>query len=61
MSSAEITKVVIAVEIEGATYFVDLPLNRMMILIKMASGLSDSGALPVVKAPDGYKFEVLGA
>lgn len=58
-TSAEITKVVIAVEVEGKPYFVNLPLDRMMILMKMASGLSDTGALPVVKAPDGYAFTEL--
>lgn len=58
--TAEITKVVIAVEIGGAPYFVNLPLDRMMMLMKIASGLSDIGALPVVKAPDGYAFHTLG-
>lgn len=59
--TAEITKVVIAVEIDGAPHFVNLPHERMVILMKLAEGLSDTGALPVVRAPDGYVFQVLEA
>lgn len=56
---AEITKVVIAVEIAGAPYFVNLPHDRMLILMKLASSLGDDG-LPVVRAPAGYAFHAIG-
>ena len=60
-TAAETTRVSIAVEINGAPHFVNLPLDRMMILIKMASSLSDTGSLPVVRATAGYQFQELGA
>lgn len=59
-ATAEITKVVIAVEIDGAPYFINLPHDRMVILMKLASSLGDNG-LPVVKAPAGYAFHAIGA
>lgn len=58
-TTAEITKVVIAVEINGSPYFVRLPHERMVLLMKLAEGLSDSGKLPVSRAPAGYAFQVL--
>ena len=49
-----------AVEIDGKPYFVGLPQDRMLMLVELAATLSDSGKLPVLAAPDEYKFEVLG-
>lgn len=54
--SAEITAVSIAVQIGGKPYFVNLPQERMLILMNMASGLFDNGHLHVVAAPESYKF-----
>lgn len=56
---SEISKVSIAVEIGGKPYFVNLPLDRMLMLMQLGSSLSDSGKLPVVAAPDGYRFTAL--
>lgn len=50
----------IAVQIGGKAYFVSLPHDRMMILMKMAEGLSDSGKLNVVAAPASYKLMPIG-
>jgi hypothetical protein len=54
----EIEKVSLAVQINGQAYFVALPQESLLILVKMAQGLSDDGslALPVKKAPPGYVF-----
>lgn len=56
-----ITAVSIAVEIGGKAYFVDLPHDRMMILMKMAEGLNDAGKLSVVAAPESYKLMPVGS
>lgn len=53
---SNIEKVSLAVQIEGKMYFVALPQERLQLLIKMAEGLSDTGRLPVIKAPDGFSF-----
>ena len=58
--TAEITRVSLAVEVDGEPHFVNLPLDKMMILVKMAAGLSDTGTLPVVRAPAGYVFQAMG-
>jgi len=55
-----IDKVSIAIEIEGKTYFVALDQDRMKLLMKMASGLSENGNLNVVKAPQDFKFTTIG-
>jgi hypothetical protein len=60
MSVGAITAVSIAVEIAGKAYFVNLPHDRMLILMKMAEGLSDSGKLGVVAAPAGYSLTPIG-
>ncbi|MDQ1921661.1 hypothetical protein [Massilia pseudoviolaceinigra] len=52
----DITAISIAIQMEGKTYFVALPHQRFMLLMKMAEGLSDSGRLPVVAAPASYQF-----
>jgi hypothetical protein len=56
----DIDKVCIAVEIEGKPYFVALEQDRMLLLMKMACGLSDNGQLNVVKAPQDFKFTAIG-
>lgn len=51
-----ITAISIAVQIDGKAYFVALPHERLVLLMKLAEGLSDSGQLPVVAAPASYQF-----
>jgi hypothetical protein len=55
-----ITKVTIAVEINGKPYFVNLPHDRALMVMNMAGGLSDDGRLHVTKAPEGFKFIEIG-
>lgn len=50
--STEISKVAVYVEIAGKAYLVALPQDRLQLAIKMISGLSDDGQLPVRAAPD---------
>ncbi len=49
-------KVSLAIEMDGQAYFVVLPQESLKLLVKMAEGLSDNGALPVKKCPDGFAF-----
>jgi hypothetical protein len=55
--TSEIGRINIAVEIDGAVCFVVLPQDKLRLLMNMAAGLSYSGALTVIKAPDDYKFQ----
>jgi len=55
---SNVTKVSLAVEIEGQAYFVALSQESLKLLVKMAEGLADNGKLPVVKCPAGYTFGV---
>jgi len=57
---SEITKVSISVEINGKPYLVDLPEDRKIILINMASGFSDNGKLNVIALPENLKFTTVG-
>ncbi|MET3998876.1 hypothetical protein [Marinobacterium sp. MBR-109] len=59
-SNAEIDKIALFIETAGQAYAVTLPHDRLMILVQMASGLSDSGALPVQKLPEGFEFTTIG-
>lgn len=54
-------KVCMAVEFDGQAYFVALSQDRLRLLLKMAEGLSDSGRLPVKKAPAGFVLQELPA
>jgi hypothetical protein len=56
---SNITAVSIAVQIDGKAYFVNLPHERMLILMQMASALFDGGRLGVVPAPPGFEFTAL--
>lgn len=58
---SQFTAVSLAVEYEGKPYFVALPQDRLQVLVKLAAGLSDSGSLPLTKAPEGFKFTTLEA
>lgn len=55
--SAVVSKVSLAIEIEGQAYFVALPQERLVLLVKMAEGLADNGKLPVQKCPAGFAFQ----
>jgi hypothetical protein len=54
-----IGRISVCVEVSGRLCFVALPHDRLMLLINLAASLSDNGKLPVVKAPDGFRFEHL--
>ena len=51
----EIQKVAVLVEMDGQAYYVNLPQDRLQLVVKLAQSLSDSGNLPVVKATN-FKF-----
>lgn len=58
MTTKKVGRVCLAVEIDGKPCFVALPQERLLMLVKMAAGLSDTGSLPVIEAP-GFRFEEL--
>jgi hypothetical protein len=58
MNPHEVTRVSFAVEIGGEVYHIDLPHDRMLILVQMAASLSDTGELPAKKSP-GYQMQEL--
>ena len=58
--NAEIDKIALFIETGGQAYAVTLPHDRLMILVQMASGLSDTGTLPVAKLPEGFEFTTIG-
>ena len=59
MSEAKvIEKISISVQISGNPYFVVMSHDKMMLLINLATSLSD-GSLKVKKAPEGFKFTTL--
>lgn len=55
----QFTRLSLAVEHNGKPYFVVIPQEHWEILLHMVSGISDNGALQLVSAPEGYKFEAL--
>ena len=55
----EIEKVSIAVQIKGQVYYVNLPQEQLKLVVRIASGLSESGSLRVTKAPEGQFLEVI--
>lgn len=57
---ADIDKIALFIETGGQAYAVTLPHEQLMILVQMASGLSDTGALPVQKLPEGFQFTTIG-
>ena len=54
-----IGRVCIYVEINDKPCAVALPHDSLLMLVNLASSLSDNGKLPVVALPDNFKFEVL--
>lgn len=54
-----IEKVSLQVQIDGRAYYVALPQERLVLLVKMAEGLSDNGKLPVTEAPPGHEFRAV--
>jgi hypothetical protein len=54
--SATIDKAALLVELNGQTYYVALPIDRLRMLVQLAESLSDNGRLQVVKAPDSVKL-----
>ena len=59
MSSHEIGRISLAIEVNGEPYFVVLPHDKLRLLLNLAKSLSESGTLHVTKAPEGYRFETL--
>lgn len=58
--SAEITRVAIMVEVDGNPHAVTLPHEQMMVLMKIATGFGENGALPLVALPEGFEFSTVG-
>lgn len=58
--TAEITRAAMFVESEGNLYTVNLPHEQMIFLCNVAATLSNSGALPLVKLPEGFEFTTIG-
>jgi len=52
MTTATIDKIVIFVEVEGRAYRVNLPQERLQIIMHIAGGLGDNGALPLAPTDD---------
>jgi len=50
-----IGRVALLVEIDGQAYYVNLPQDRLKLVVRLAQSLSDNGVLPVQKA-DNFKF-----
>jgi hypothetical protein len=50
-----IQKVALLVEIDGQAYYVNLPQDRLKMVVQLAQSLSDNGSLPVHKATN-FKF-----
>lgn len=57
--TAEIEKVALMVQIGGKPYHVALSQDKLRLVCNLAASLSDTGALPVVLAADGYRLEEL--
>lgn len=57
MSKGTVTRASLAAEIDGKVYFVALPQDRLVMLMKLAQSLFDDGKLTVVPAPADYKFQ----
>jgi len=58
--TSQIGRVCVGVEIGGKVHFVNLPQDRLRMLVSMAAGLSDDGKVPVIEAPEGFRFAILG-
>ena len=52
-----ITQASLALEIDGKFFIAAIPKEKFDILLALAGSLFDSGKLPVVPAPEGYRFE----
>ena len=55
----EIQLVVLVVQVNGITYYVDLGTEELKLLVKMSTGLSENGKLNLVKAPESVKITAL--
>jgi len=53
---AQIGRVSLAVELDGECFFVNLPQDRLRMLVHMSQGLFDNGVFNVVPAPEGFHF-----
>jgi len=52
-----ISKLSIAVEIDGKAHLVVLPKGTKELALRMLAGLNENNILDVVEAPEGYEFE----
>jgi hypothetical protein len=57
--TGQIGRISIAVELGGKTHFVNLPQDRLRMLVANAAMLSDNGVLSLIEAPDGFRFTTL--
>lgn len=58
-SDKTVTRAAMLVEVDGKAYFVALPQERMMILVNLATSLSDNGTLTVMPAPQEIEFRTV--
>jgi len=54
-----ISKLSVAVEIDGKPYFVLIPKGCKELAVRLLAGLQEDGELKVVAAPDEYKFQAV--
>ena len=55
--TAEIEKVAMLVQVDGKTYQVVLSMDKMRLLVSLATSLSETGELPLTAAPGSISFE----
>ena len=52
MTTATIDKIIMFVEVAGKAYRVDLPQESLQLVVKIAGGLGENGALPLAPTDD---------
>jgi len=56
MNTGTLEKVSLAVQIDGVGYYVALPQDRLVILVKLAEGLTDDGQITLQLMPAGQSL-----
>lgn len=54
-----ITKLSLAIEIDGETFFVKTEEDHYQLILNMVQGLSPTGKLEIVRSPADFKFTTL--
>jgi hypothetical protein len=58
-SISAVSRISLAIEMGGRPYFVVLPHQSMLLLLNLATSMSDGSALKVKPAPEGFHFKTL--